>query len=140
VEVNLRDGWDESNLAVFAKVISIPKPISTCMEPSTFDVAKRRKRINVFKVGKLWVFKHFFSENKDLFRQLADHYNHETYRFEFKSVGERNQARLAMTLGIFGLDNAVAAIQLIKLELQGLHLVLQVLQLRVQAHSEGKIG
>ena len=62
------------------------------MEPSTFDVAERQKRINVFKVGKLWVFKHFFSENKELFRQLADHYNRETYRFEFKSVGERNQA------------------------------------------------
>ena len=62
------------------------------MEPSTFDVAERRKRINIFKVGKLWVFKHFFIENKDLFRQLADHYNRDMYRFEFKSVGERNQA------------------------------------------------
>jgi hypothetical protein len=62
------------------------------MEPNAFDVADGRKRINVFKVGKLWVFKHFFSENKELFRQLADHYNRETYKFEFKSVGERNQA------------------------------------------------
>jgi hypothetical protein len=62
------------------------------MEPNTFDVVERRKRINVFKVGKLWVFKHFFDDNKELFRQLADHYNRETYRFEFKSVGERNQA------------------------------------------------
>jgi hypothetical protein len=53
VEVNLKDGRSESNLAAFAKVISILKPISTCMEPSTFDVAERRKRINVFKVGKL---------------------------------------------------------------------------------------
>lgn len=62
------------------------------MDPSTFDVAERRKRINVFKLGKLWVFKHFFDENKELFWRLADHYNRETYRFEFKSVGERNQA------------------------------------------------
>lgn len=62
------------------------------MEPSTFDVAERRKRINVFEVGKLWVFKHFFSEKKELFRQLVEHYNRETCRFEFKSVGERNQA------------------------------------------------
>jgi hypothetical protein len=62
------------------------------MEPSTFDVAERQMRINVFKVGRLWVFKHFFSENEGLFRQLADHYNRESYRFEFKSVGERNQA------------------------------------------------
>jgi hypothetical protein len=62
------------------------------MEPSTSDVVERWERINVFKVGKLRIFKHFFIENKDLFRQLADHYNRETYRFEFRSVGERNQA------------------------------------------------
>lgn len=62
------------------------------MEPSLFDVTERCKPINVFKVGKLWVFKYFFADNQDLFRQLADHYNRETYRFEFKSVGERNQA------------------------------------------------
>jgi hypothetical protein len=92
MEVSLEEGWGESILPAFAQMISIPKPRSTCMEPSTFDVAERRKHINVFKVGKLWVFKHFFSENKELFRQLADHYNRETYRFEFKSVGERNQA------------------------------------------------
>jgi len=62
------------------------------MEPSTFDVAERQKRMNVFKVGKLWVFQYFFADNQDLFKQLADHYNRETYRFEFKSMGERNQA------------------------------------------------
>jgi len=62
------------------------------MGVQTFDVEEKRKRINVFKVGKLWVFKYFFADNQDLFRQLADHYNRETYRFEFKSVGERNQA------------------------------------------------
>ncbi|HNR58382.1 MAG TPA: hypothetical protein PKJ51_07990 [Methanothrix sp.] len=62
------------------------------MGVQTFDVEEKRKLINVFKVGKLWVFKHFFDDNKELFRQLADHYNRETYRFEFKSVRERNQA------------------------------------------------
>jgi hypothetical protein len=62
------------------------------MGVQTFDAEEKRKRINVFKVGKLWVFKYFFAHNQDLFRQLADHYNRETYRFEFKSVGERNQA------------------------------------------------
>ena len=62
------------------------------MGVQTFDVDEKRKLINVFKVGKLWVFKHFFDDNKELFRQLADHYNRETYRFEFKSVRERNQA------------------------------------------------
>ncbi len=58
------------------------------MGVQTFDVEEKRKLINVFKVGKLWVFKHFFDDNKELFRQLADHYNRETYRFEFKSVRE----------------------------------------------------
>jgi hypothetical protein len=62
------------------------------MGVQTFDAEEKRKRINVFKVGKLWVFKYFFADNQDLFRQLADHYNRETYRFEFKSVGERNHA------------------------------------------------
>jgi len=62
------------------------------LNESTNIFTERRKRINVFKVGESWVFKHFFSDNKELFRQLADHYNRETYRFEFKSVGERNQA------------------------------------------------
>ena len=62
------------------------------MSVQTFDVEEKRKRINVFKVGKLWVFKYFFADNQDLFRQLADNYNRETYRFEFKSLGERNQA------------------------------------------------
>lgn len=61
------------------------------MGVETFDTDEKRKRINVFKVGKLWVFKYFFADNQDLFRQLADHYNRETYRFEFKSLGERNQ-------------------------------------------------
>lgn len=62
------------------------------MGVQTFDAEGKRKRVNVFKVGKLWVFKYYFADNQDLFRQLADHYNRETYRFEFKSVGERNQA------------------------------------------------
>ena len=87
-----KNAWCENNWSSFAQRISTLNPISICMEPSIFDVAERRKRINVFKVGKLWVFKHFFDDNKELFRLLADHYNRETYRFEFKSVGERNQA------------------------------------------------
>jgi hypothetical protein len=40
----------------------------------------------------LGLFNQFFSEKKELFRQLADHYNRDTCRVEFKSVGERNQA------------------------------------------------
>jgi hypothetical protein len=61
------------------------------MQPNTFDVVPKRKRINVFKLGKLWVFKQFF-DNKDLFKALLDYYNKDQYRFEFKSVGARNNA------------------------------------------------
>ena len=61
------------------------------MQANTFDVAERRKRINVFKLGKLWVFKQFF-ENKELFKALLDYYNKDLFRFEFKSLGARNNA------------------------------------------------
>jgi len=59
------------------------------MRASTFDVKERRKRITVFKVGKLWLFKQFF-EDKEIFKALLGYYNQDNYRFEFKSVGERN--------------------------------------------------
>ena len=61
------------------------------MEFSTFDVVPKRKRINVFKLGKLWLFKYFF-DNRELFEALLDHYNKDLYRFEFKSTGARNNA------------------------------------------------
>ena len=61
------------------------------MRASTFDVKERRKRINVFKVGKLWLFKQFF-DNKETFEALLGHYNQDSYRFEFKTTGERNNA------------------------------------------------
>lgn len=57
----------------------------------TFDVAPRRKRITFFKLGKLWVFKHFF-DNRVLFDALLDYFNKDQYRFEFKSIGARNNA------------------------------------------------
>ena len=61
------------------------------MEFSTFDVVPKRKCINVFKVGKLWLFKYFF-DNMELFEALLDHYDKDLYRFEFKSTGARNNA------------------------------------------------
>ena len=61
------------------------------MEFNIFDVVPKRKRINVFKVGKLWLFRHFF-DNRELFEALLDHYNKDLYRFEFKSTGARNNA------------------------------------------------
>ncbi len=61
------------------------------MSASTFEAIEKRKHVNVFKVGKLWIFKYFF-ESRELFEALLDHYNKNQYRFEFKSVGARNNA------------------------------------------------
>jgi hypothetical protein len=61
------------------------------MQATTFDVIERRKRITFFKLGKLWVFKQFF-DNHELFNALLDYYNKDLYRFEFKSIGARNNA------------------------------------------------
>ena len=66
-------------------------PQSQPLKFTKFDVTKRRQRINVFKVGKLWIFKHFFEE-KEAFKSLLDYYNQDQYRFEFKSIGSRNNA------------------------------------------------
>jgi hypothetical protein len=61
------------------------------LKPSTFDVFERRRHVNVFRVDKLWVFKYFF-EDKEAFKAFLGWYNRDLYRFEFKSVGARNQA------------------------------------------------
>ena len=58
---------------------------------NTFDVIERRKCITFFKLGKLWVFKQLF-DNHELFNALLDYYNKDLYRFEFKSIGARNNA------------------------------------------------
>ena len=59
--------------------------------PNTFDIISKRKRITFFKLGKLWVFKQFF-DNRELFNALLYYYNKDLYRFEFKSIGARNNA------------------------------------------------
>ena len=61
------------------------------MSASTFEVIEKRKCVNVFKVGKLWIIKYFF-ENKEIFKALLDYYNKDLYRFDFKSTASRNQA------------------------------------------------
>jgi hypothetical protein len=57
----------------------------------TFDVVPTHKGIIIFKLGKLWLFKQFF-DNYELFNALLDYYNKDLYRFEFKSIGARNNA------------------------------------------------
>jgi hypothetical protein len=61
------------------------------VQANTFDVVPKRRRIIMFKIGKLWVFKHFF-EDKTLFLALLGSYNKDQYRFEFSSIGARNNA------------------------------------------------
>jgi hypothetical protein len=61
------------------------------MQANTFDVTEKRKHITLFKLGKLWVFKQFF-DNREVYDALLDYYNKNQYRFEFKSIGARNNA------------------------------------------------
>jgi hypothetical protein len=61
------------------------------MPVNTFDVTERRKRITIFRLGKLWVFKQFF-DNRVVYNALLEYYNKEQYCFEFKSIGARNNA------------------------------------------------
>ena len=75
------------------------------MQANTFDVIERRKRITVFKLGKLWVFKQFF-DNHELFNALLDYYNKDQYRFEFKSTGARNNALKLLERNGFDYDLA----------------------------------
>jgi hypothetical protein len=68
-----------------------PKLDQKSLEFAAFDIIKRRKRITLFKLGKLWVFKYFL-DDKETFKALAEAYNEDKYRFEFKTFGERNNA------------------------------------------------
>jgi hypothetical protein len=61
------------------------------MSVPTFDAdPPKREKINLFKIRKVWCFKHFF-DDKELFKELYNYYNQEKYRFELPSVGERNK-------------------------------------------------
>ena len=73
------------------------------MQPNTFDVLPRRKSITVFKAGGHWIFKHFFDDS-EIFRELADYYNKDLFRFEFKTVGERNKVLKLLDLRGFDVE------------------------------------
>jgi hypothetical protein len=60
------------------------------MRASTFGVTERRAKITVFRVGRIWTFKHFFGDG-EIFKELADHYSRENYRFEFLTEYERDE-------------------------------------------------
>ena len=73
------------------------------MQANTFDVVERRVRITIFKLGKLWVFKQFF-DKREVFDALLDYYNKDQYRFEFKSIGARNNALKVLERNGFDYD------------------------------------
>jgi len=53
-----------------------------------FDID--RKKINIFKIGKLHCFKYYFND-KQVFEELSRYYNKTKYRFECSTAGERNK-------------------------------------------------
>ena len=57
----------------------------------------------MFKAGGHWIFKHFFDDS-EIFRELADYYNKDLFRFEFKTVGERNKALKLLDLRGFDVE------------------------------------
>ncbi len=61
------------------------------MQANVFDAVQRKKRINLFKAGNRWIFKYYF-EDQEIFRELAEYYDKNGYRFVFKTLGERNKA------------------------------------------------
>jgi hypothetical protein len=54
-------------------------------------VAQEKKQVVLFKAGNHWIFKHYFSD-PEIFRELADYYDKDGYRFVLKTPGERNKA------------------------------------------------
>ena len=73
------------------------------MQPNTFDVLPRRKRVIMFKAACGWISKHFFDDSV-ISKELADHYNKDLYRCEFKTVGERNKAHKLLEMRGFDVD------------------------------------
>ena len=51
---------------------------------------EKHPRINIFKLGGAYYFKHFF-DDPELFRELEPYYEKERYRFKMKTAGERNK-------------------------------------------------
>lgn len=48
-----------------------------------------KKSITIIKAGHHWLFKHFF-EDKSIFKELADYYDKDGYRFVIRTPGEKN--------------------------------------------------
>jgi hypothetical protein len=55
-----------------------------------FDITEKRPRINIFKLGDGYYFKHFF-DDPELFKELEPYYEKQRYRFKMATAGERNK-------------------------------------------------
>jgi hypothetical protein len=56
----------------------------------TFDVTPKRVRINIFKIGGAYYFKHFFND-PGLFEELQPYYEKARYGFRMNTAAERNK-------------------------------------------------
>jgi hypothetical protein len=60
-----------------------------------FDITEKRPRINIFKLGSAYSFKHYF-DDPALFRELETYYEKASYRFKMATAGERNKVMKAL--------------------------------------------
>ena len=56
----------------------------------SFDITDQRPCINIFKLNKVYYFKHFF-DDPELFRELEPYYEKTSFRFKMTSAGARNK-------------------------------------------------
>ncbi len=54
------------------------------------NITQKRPRINIFKLGGAYYFKHFF-DDPQLYRELEPYYEKARYRFKMATAGERNK-------------------------------------------------
>jgi len=57
--------------------------------PGNLVPVSAKKKITIIRAGNHWAFKHFF-EDKEIFRELADYYDKDEFRFVLKTPGEKN--------------------------------------------------
>jgi hypothetical protein len=61
------------------------------MEADALAIDHEKRHVTLFKAGNHWIFKHYF-DDQETFRELADYYDKDGYRFVLKTPGERNKA------------------------------------------------
>ena len=57
---------------------------------TSLDITQQRPRINIFKLNKVYYFKHFF-DDPEPFKELEPYYEKASYRFKIASAGARNK-------------------------------------------------